>query len=407
MSKNLSTWEKLQSHFPENGNLAKLCYKMESSQPRKTYLTLDFKGCNYKLEAGEAEILGNALKKTDQTEALYLTHQVNIDSVDGLANYVKNSRALKVLDMSYSDILSLKPVIDALSPADNSSVFDASKGDMVGEVSLLNFSGIEMSEDAVDALSQKLCFNKSVLALKLASCNLNIDAIIKLLEGVNKNQTLEALDISRASRVNNPVNLSVHFQRYFANNNNTITTIVLNQLNLDDESIDNIVIGILRSENNLKNLNVASNKFSRDSSKSIVNLLSNNKNIEYLNLSYNRLENSGVCNILNCLEKKNRTLKTLIIKSCEASEQSWIAAMHAFAENKSLKEFFVWGNCFKNQEGAVALKRMMDSERFEMSHGIDLQSYIVDGVVLMAEDKDGASASEKRFHWTVDKQNIE
>jgi len=407
MSKNLTTWEKLQSHFPENGNLAKLCYKMESSQPRKTYLTLNFTGCNYTLEAGESEILGNALKKTDQTEALYLTHQVNIDKVDALANYVKNSRALKVLDMSYSDIVSLKPVIDALSPADNSSVFDASKGDMIGEVSLLNFSGIEMSEDAVDALSQKLCFNKSVLALKLASCNLNIDAIIKLLEGINKNQTLEALDISRASRVNNPVNLSVHFQRYFANNNNTITTIVLNQLNLDDESIDNIVIGILRSENNLKNLNVASNKFSRDSSKSIVSLLSNNKNIEYLNLSYNRLENSGVCNILNCLEKKNCTLKTLIIKSCEASAQSWTTAAHAFAENKSLKEFFVWGNCFKDQDGAVALKRMMDGERFEMSHGIDLQSYIVDGVVLMAEDKDGASASENRFHWTVDKQNEE
>merc|ERR1712032_589459 len=215
-----------------------------------------------------------------------------------------------------------------------------------------------MSKEAVDALSQKLCFNKSILALKLASCNLNIDAIIKLLEGVNENQTLEALDISRASRVNNPVNLSIHFQRYFANNNHTITTIVLNQLNLDDESIENI---------------------------------------EYLNLSYNRLENSGVCNILKCLEHKNRTLKTLMIKSCEASEQSWIAAENAFSENKILKEFFVWGNCFKNQQGATALKRIMDGERFEMSHGIDLQSYIVDGVVLMAEDKDGASASEKRF----------
>lgn len=137
-------------------------------------------------------------------------------------------------------------------------------------------------------------FNKSVLALKLASCNLNIDAIIKLLEGVNKNQILEALDISRASRVINPVNLSVHFQRYFANNNHTITTLVLNQLNLDDESIDNIVIGILRSENNLKNLNVASNKFSRDSSKSIVSLLSDNKNIEYLNLSYSAFRNFGL-----------------------------------------------------------------------------------------------------------------
>ena len=81
---------------------------------------------------------------------------MNIDSVDALANYVKNSRALKVLDMSFSDIVNLKPIIDAISPFDNSSVFDASKGDMVGEVSLLNFSGIEMTEDAVNALSQKL-----------------------------------------------------------------------------------------------------------------------------------------------------------------------------------------------------------------------------------------------------------
>jgi len=405
MSKNLSTWEKLQSHFPENGNIAKLCYKMESSQSRKTYLTLNFAGCNYKLEPGECEVLGNALKKTDQTEALHLTHQVNIDNIDVLANYVKGSRALKILDLSYSDISDLTPIIKALSPFDNSGAFDASKGDLVGEISMVNFSGIEMDKQAIEALSEKLCFNKSVLALKLASCNLNIDAVIKLLEGISKNQTLDALDISRASRVNNPVNLSVHFQRYFANNKHTITTLVLNQLSLDDASIENIVIGILRSENNLKNLNVASNKFSRDSSKSIVSLLSKNTNIEYLNLSYNRLENAGVCNILNCLEKKNRTLKTLIIKSCEASEESWLAAERAFGENKSLKEFFVWGNCFKGQAGAKALKGLIDAERFAMSDGIDLQSYTVDGVVFMAEDKDGANASERRFHWTVDKHS--
>ena len=239
--------------------------------------------------------------------------------------------------------------------------------------------------------------------MKLASCNLNIDSIITLLEGLNQNTTLEALDISRSSRINNPINLSVHFQRYFANNNHTISTLVLNQLNLCDESMENIVIGILRSENNLKSLNVASNKFSRDSSDSIVNLLAKNTNIEYLNLSYNRLENAGVSKILKCLENKNRNLKTLIIKSCEASEESWINAETAFTENKVLKEFFVWGNCFKGQIGAKALKNLIDSERFAMSDGIDLQSYIVDGVVLMAEDKDGASASEKRFHWTVDK----
>merc|ERR1712168_1736223 len=167
---------------------------------------------------------------------------------------------------------------------------------------MVNFSGIELGKEEIQALTEKLRFNKSVLALKLASCNLNIDSIIKLLEGLNQNTTLEALDISRSSRINNPINLSVHFQRYFANNNHTITILILNQLNLCDESIENIVIGILRSENNLKSLNVASNKFSRDSSDSIVNLLAKNTNIEYLNLSYNRLENAGVSKILKCLE---------------------------------------------------------------------------------------------------------
>jgi len=156
MSKNLSTWEKLQSHFPENGNIAKLCYKMESNQPRKTYLTLNFTGCNYRLEPGECEVLGNALKKTDQTEALYLTHQVNIDQTEALANYVKNTRALKILDLSYSDIKDLTQVIDALSPYGNTGVFDASKGDLVGEISMVNFSGIELGKEDIQALSEKL-----------------------------------------------------------------------------------------------------------------------------------------------------------------------------------------------------------------------------------------------------------
>lgn len=403
MAKSLSAWDKLQSHLPENGNLARLCYKMESSSGRKTYLSLNFNGHQACLEKDDCDILGKALKKTDQVEALHLTHQVNVTDLTEISNYVKSSRALKILDVSYSNVEDLRPLINAINPVENTNAFESLKGDAVGEVTLLDFSGITIDKQTIDDLSEKLQHNKSVEALRLKSCDLTIDSIIQLLDGVSKNVTLQALDISRGSRVNNPYNLSVHLQNYFANNSHTISTLVLNHLNLDDQSIRNIVLGLLRSENNLKALNVASNKFSRDAAQSIVKLLTQNQTIDYLNLSYNRLENAGVCAILECLEHKNSGLKTLIIKSCEASEPSWVTAERVFSKNSGLKEFYLWGNDFSGQVGALALKRLVDKERFATCEGIDLQNYTVDGRIQMAEDGDAAIAAEHRFHWTLDK----
>lgn len=166
----------------------------------------------------------------------------------------------------------------------------------------------------------------------------------------------------------------------------------------------NIVDGLLRTieSSNLKNLNLANNKLSRDSARPLAKLLSSGHMLTNLNISYNRLEDPGICEILDSLVS-NDTLLTLSIKYAEASHPSWIKAKDIFSNrNSCLKEVFVWGNNFQDQRGALAIQDMIESGRFIAGQRIDLQPYDVDGKILLAEDGDFARKAESKFHWLYD-----
>lgn len=399
----MNPWDKIQEGLPEGGNLAKVIYKLQSEMKAKKnanlggqFINLIIKGVENALTEGDIEVLCKALIKFDSVESLCLSHQNAPIDANWLNKYIRSSRALRTLDLSYSEISDLKPVLDALSPTSNCEN-TSEKGEGAGALQYLNIGGIPMNYETMTTLVEKLKHNKSLEAIKMNGCDLKIDSIIKLLsEGLPVNTTVQALDISRSDRINNPYNLSVHLQRYFANNTHTISRLVLNQLSLDDQCMRNIMLGVLRSENNLKHLDVAANKFSRDAAKSVVELLNKSK-IQSINLSYNRLEDPGASEILASLTT-NKALKTLIIKSCEASEPTWLQAKETFETNKTLQEFFVWGNNFEGQSGAQALSTMI-GRRFTNGLSIDLEPYKVDGVIYMAEDGEHALAAARRFNW--------
>jgi Ran GTPase-activating protein (RanGAP) involved in mRNA processing and transport len=385
-------------------SLISLSQKDTGTNPTDTFLQLNFHGKDRSLENSDITDLITALEQADVVKALDISHQTTVTDLVPIAKFIAISRAFEILDVSYSNITDLQPLISAIGPPEETNTFEADKGQLTGQIVSLNLSGLEISVSTMNKLCAKLKKNDSLKALKLKATDLDIDSIVKLLDALNENQTLESLDLSRAHRVNNPVNVSIHLQRYFANNTQTISRLVLRNLSLNDQSIMNIVIGLLRSGNNLKHLDVACNKLSRDASHAITKLLNNNSKIESLDLSENRLENPGVCNILDSLQN-NKTLKTLIVRFCEASEPSWLAALDIFeSKNFSLREFFAWGNDYKGQAGATALKELISTKRFEGGTCIDLEAYTVDGSIYIAEDSVYALAAQRRFHWSVDKK---
>jgi len=173
-----------------------------------------------------------------------------------------------------------------------------------GTLKYLNVSGNEINFDDAKALGYKLEHNTSLLALKLHSCNLDIDSVIRILEGLSKNEHLESLDISMQSRQIDPYNLSFHISRYFSNSagKNTLTRLNLSHLRLTDRCIHNLVLG-LKTDNDLKHLDISCNKLSRDASIYISELLENNEQIQTLNLSHNRLEDAGIVKIVGALRR--------------------------------------------------------------------------------------------------------
>ena len=403
--------------------------KLIINSPQNKNEPLEFYFINYhqNLSNTEINILCENLLQEDQTKVLSISHQKDFINTVALSKFVDRSRCLRRLDVSCCEIRNFGPIFEALG-CENQAEKNVEAGSLADSheqdhhlddedkknLQFLDISGNEISFEDVKILSQKLKTNKTLLALKLNNCKLKIDSIIRLLEGLNENNTLESLDLSRQSRLVENYNLSMHVQKYFSNNTKTLVRLSLRHLNLSDQAIHNIILGLLNGSNSLQHLDISNNNLSRDSANSIVKLLSESSDespqIKTLNLSNNRIENEGTIKIFNVLkEKKNQSLKTLIIKSIEASQAAWQVAESVFGPansengpNLSLSELYIWGNDFKGQQGAASLKNLIDNKRFKSGRTIDVQPYVVDGVIWMAEDGVSCGVAEGRFHEVVD-----
>lgn len=393
-------------------NLQKLV--STSSQNKNEPLEFYFKNYHQNLSNTEINVFCNNLLKEDQTRVLQISHQKDFINLEALADFTDKSRCLRLLDVSYCDFANLKPLFLALNaksaaedPRHSHSYDYDDHHDSHQEsknLQFLNISGTDIPFEDACLLGEQLKTNTTLLALKLNNCKLKIDSIIRILEGLYENKTLESLDLSRQSRLVENYNLSIHIQKYFSNNSQTLTRLTLRHLELSDQSVHNIVLGLLNGENNLQHLDLSNNRLSRDCANSLVKLLNGSKKIKTLNLSKNRLENEGTIKICKALAREESSLKTLIIKSVEASEEAWVNAekLLSYQSSSPLSEFYIWGNNFQGQKGAWALKNMIDGKRFRSGISIDVQPYIVDDFVWMAESGDSALVAENRFHSVVD-----
>ena len=387
---------------------------IQSIQPKNEPFEFRFNGHANSLTNTEINSFSKALAKLDYTRILTLTHQKDFISTDVLATLVESSRCLRQLDISYGDILDFSQLFQAINSDDGDDAANQ-KGDLMDNdeeqkcLQSLNISGNHLKFDDAKLLGSQLEKNSSLLALRLKSCSMKIDSIIRIIEGLYKNNTLESLDLSRQDRSVDPYNLSCHIQKYFFNNVSTITRLNLRHLNLTDQCVFNITTGLLNGSNSLKHLDVSNNMLSRDSAKSFVKLLKGHP-LETLNISYNRLENEGLIEILNCLDSNDnnstscsKALSVLIAKTVEASGEAWTVAKKILsAKNATLREFYIWGNCFKNQIGAAAIKYLIDERRYRSGRNIDVQPYVVDDVIWMAENGDSGRVAEDTFHEILD-----
>lgn len=383
---------------------------IQSSQPKGEPFEFNFNGHASSLTNIEINGLCNALAKLDYTRILHLSHQKDFISVDNLGSFIENSRCLRQVDVSYGDILDFSPIFRAMNTNNGTS---AEKGDIDDDeqkcLQSLNISGNHLNFDDSKILGEQLKSNNTLVALRLKSCSMKIDSVIRIIEGLYNNKTLESLDISRQDRSVDPYNLSCHIQKYFSNNLTTLTRLNLRHLNLTDQCIFNITTGLLNGSNSLKHLDVSNNSLSRDSANSFVKLLAGHP-LESLNISKNRLENEGLIQILNVLNTDNSNssgaLSILIAKTVEASEKAWIVAKNILSsKNSTLRELYIWGNCFKGQDGAAALKYLTDERRFRSGRNIDVQAYVVDDFIWMAEDGDSGRVAEEHFHEILDRDH--
>lgn len=105
--------ESLAKSLSPNEKLTKLVTNTQQhkNEPFQFYFT----NHQSNLDNTELNILCNALSIEDNTKCLYLSHQKNFLNLEALGKFVENSRCLRQLDISFSDVGDFTPVFSAIN----------------------------------------------------------------------------------------------------------------------------------------------------------------------------------------------------------------------------------------------------------------------------------------------------
>lgn len=234
--------------------------------------------------------------------------------------------------------------------------------------------------------AQALQINETLESLDLADTDLTIESLIALATVLNYNQHLKALNVSRPILSGFQDDTTEHFARMLKVNQS------LEELHLMKHSIRDSGATCL-AENLIHNftltyLNLSCNRITRDGAKQLAAMLRHNTTLKILDLGFNRIGDDGATCIAEVLALCNCTLTTLCIVSNEVNGKGLCDIADCLRKkNQSLSEIYIWGNNLE-ESCCIAFKNLLDVGRLHPDK-VDIRPYIVDGRVQLAEVSNG------------------
>ncbi|CAG8562531.1 4140_t:CDS:1 [Cetraspora pellucida] len=193
--------------------------------------------------------------------------------------------------------------------------------------------------------------NNSIKSLCLNSCDFstNHTEIWNLLV---KNKSITSLDLSENEFIKSQFEIIIES----LNTNKTLTTLILNQIEIEFTSIGKMIAKLLRNNKTLKRLRLNKNVITFECGNAIFSALCENTSLTHLDISYNSLDYRN-CLMLKTMLQKNTTLISLNLSHNSLGE-SGTEIFSALCENTSLTHLDISYNSLDSRN-CFMLKTML------------------------------------------------
>jgi hypothetical protein len=171
------------------------------------------------------------------------------------------------------------------------------------------------TQGAGEAIAHMLRTNETLTHFRIPYCDLKPSEVCKILESSQKNQTLLSLDLWRCKGVKGP-DVSAKMMDLFQMNR-SLTKIDLSGTPLEQSDVCKILESLQKNQT-LRSLYLDGCQGVKgpDVSAKMMNLFQMNRSLTKINLSSTPLEQSDVCKILESLQK-NQTLRSMYLDGCK------------------------------------------------------------------------------------------
>jgi len=258
-------------------------------------------------------------------------------------------------------------------------------------VRILILSGNHLDQDVGIKIGEELAYCPLKI-LEMADCGLTPKALISIFKHiVSESCQIRKLDISGCEQFTPEQYICEHIE-YALQQCPKLERLHLRKVGLRDYGLTRVIEGVTKSPN-MKYLDVAANKLSRDAAKIVTPCT---RTLETIDLSNNNIDNEGGVTLAKNLIKSGCTIHTLGLTSCNIEDRGLVALLDAFEKCESIKCIFLWGNLFE-KESSKAITRLQQ-EGILKEENTDCradQSWSEDGAYRPAQ----LSHSLQTYYW--------
>lgn len=372
----------------ENGMDFRLTPEPASTAPRQTGIALlDLSGNDHlvcpteiRVEDGDVDALCLTLAKNPAVVRLDLRYnRIKDAGARRLANFLKESKTLEELVVSCNDIGPQGGAAIGESLVDNTSL------------KRLRINGNKIDNKGGMAFAAALQGNRTLRSLDLGDTDQRTESVVALTTVLNHNDALLMLNLNNPLLFSQEEETTVHIANMLKVNSG------LKEIHLQKQSIRDFGATRLSEKlvhnQTLTYLDLSQNRITRDGAYQLSLLLSRNTPLRLLDLGGNRLEDDGALHLANSLAN-NSNLAALVVTNNKIGVKGLCAICQALSHNRGLTNLYVWGNDL-GRPAAEAFKRLVDSRRLQPKN-IDVQPYVVDGVVILAQLSHGIMTE---YYW--------
>ncbi|XP_068137084.1 leucine-rich repeat-containing protein 34 isoform X3 [Hyperolius riggenbachi] len=230
-------------------------------------------------------------------------------------------------------------------------------------------------------------------AAHIAKALHGVQSLIAFATVLRQNTSLKSINLNRPLFYALQEDTTIHIA-LMLKTNNTLKELHLSKHEMTDFGVERLCEA-LHENTALEYLDLSCNKITRTGVKCLADLLKSNTSLQILDLTSNRTEDEGIIYLAEAIGEHNSSLKALAIVSNNITGQGLKVLASAVQANTSLAYIYIWGNVL-DEDACVAFSNLLATGRLSSS-STDVQPYIVDGKVYLAELSHGI---KKHYYWT-------